>query len=228
MRLAAAAAVAASAVFVQGLGPSAAAASCTTAGVRAVAYAGSARSDIDADGVHDRIWIARRGSCWFVLARTRQGLRVAPLRQDGLEAGYWDPTSRLPALGRHADIDGRPGAEIFVVVDGGASTSAYGLFSLRGDRLLRLRKPHGWFTDAFVDGGSGGRILSFGCVRRGLVVQGVASTQDGVRYSGTREFYRVVGTTFSYERRADYRGTSGERLRRYAEMSRDKFARCSR
>jgi hypothetical protein len=205
-----------------------AAAQCSPVGAKPVSWAGSARSDVDGDGVRDRISIARTGGCWFVLARTSNGLRAGPLRQQGLERTYWEPGNRLPRLGQQIDVDGHSGVEIFVVVDGGASTSAYGLFSLRGDRLIRLRKPHGSFADAFFDGGSGNRLFSFGCVRRGLVVQGSASTEDGVRYSGRREFYRLVGTTFRYTGQARYSGESGPRLRRYAEMSNRPFARCAR
>jgi hypothetical protein len=227
MRLAVPVAAAAALFFGGALERDVAAARCSPTGAKQVARAGTARSDVDGDGALDRVWIGRTGPCWFVFAQTRGGTRSAPLRQDGLETSYWHPTNRLPRLGRRVDIDGHPGVDIFVVVDGGASTSAYGFFSLRGDRLVRLRKQHGAFTDAFFDGGSGNRLFSFGCARRGLLVQGAASTADGVRYSGRRDFYSLVGTVFRYTGQSRYRNASGAGLRAYAEMSARPFARCA-
>jgi hypothetical protein len=221
-------AAAAGVLFTPGLEPEVGTGECSSADAKPFAHAGSGRSDVDGDGASDRIWISRRGACWFVFARTRTGLRFGKLQQKGLEKTYWDPTNRMPRIGRNVNIDGRRGVEIVVLVNGGASTSAYGFFSQRGDRLVRLRKPHGSFTDAFYDGGSGNRLFSFGCARRGLVVQGAASTADGVRYSGRRNFYRLVGTTFRYAGQARYRDESGPRLQRYAEMSAHRFARCAR
>jgi hypothetical protein len=125
------------------------------------------------------------------------------------------------------NIDGRRGHEILVAVDGGASTSAHGVFSLRGEELVRLRKPHGPFVDAFFEGGSGNRMFSFGCARRGLVIQG-GGTQDGARYSGSRDFYRFSETTFRFTGLRRYRNLAYARYRRFPEMSARPFARCAR
>jgi hypothetical protein len=205
--------------------------SCSPAGAKRYAPAGSARGDVDGDGVRDRIWIGRvsgrTAPCrWFLFAQSQARLRAAPLRQGGTEAD-WGSSHVLPKVGRLVAIDDRAGAEILVALDGGASTTAYGVFSVRGPRLTRFRVPRAEFPDAFYDGGSGNRFAQFGCLKRGVLAQGQFG-QEGIRFSGTRDIYRLSGSNFRFVTTRHYREITHAALNRFPEFSAPRFARCAR
>jgi hypothetical protein len=205
--------------------------SCSPAGAKLYAPAGSARGDVDGDGVRERVWIGRvRGrsaACrWFLFAQSHAKLRAAPLRQRGTEA-EWGSSHVLPRLGRLVAIDDRAGAEILVALDGGASTTAYGVFSVRGPRLTRFRVPRPEFPDAFYDGGSGNRFAQFGCVERGVLAQALFR-QEGIRFSGRRDIYRLSADNFQFVTTRHYREITHAALRRLPEFSAPRFARCAR
>jgi hypothetical protein len=205
--------------------------SCSPVGAKRYAPAGSARGDVDGDRVGDRVWIGRMGGrsapCrWFLFAQSEARLRATPLRQGGLEAN-WGSSDVFPKLRRLVGLDRRPGAEILVALDGGASTTAYGVFSVRGSRLTRFRVPRAEFPNAFYDGGSGNRFAQFGCLNRGVLAQAQFG-QEGNRFSGSREIYLLSGSNFQFVTTRRYREIPYAALKRFPELSARRFARCAR
>ena len=204
--------------------------SCSPVGAKVYSPAGSARGDVDGDGVRERVWIGRMSGrtapCqWFLFAQSQASLHAAPLRQRGVEA-EWGSSNVLPRLGSVVAIDDRAGTEILVALDGGASTTAYGVFSVRGSRLTRFRVSRAEFPDAFYDGGSGNRFADFGCVERGVVAQ-AQFRQEGIRFSGRRDIYRLSADNFQFVKTRHYRGITHAALKRLPELSGRRFARCA-
>jgi hypothetical protein len=228
---AAAIVVTATALLVSPPAPGVPSQSCSPVGAKRYAPAGSARGDVDGDGVRERIWIGRMSRrsapCrWFLFAQSQARLRGTPLRQGGIEA-HWGSSDAFPKLGRLVAIDGRAGAEILVAVDGGASTTAYGVFSVRGPRLTRFRVPRAGFPNAFYDGGSGNRFAQFGCLEPGVVVQAQFG-QEGIRFSGNRDIYRLSAENFQFVTTRHYRTITYAALKRLPEFGARRFARCAR
>lgn len=202
----------------------------TSCRAQATIYAASGRlsGDVNGDGVNDRVavtWRRARDRCnWRLVVSSGSRTYAAAITQPNASR-YW-PTASEPALWRLAQIDGRKGNEILIAVDGGASTTAYGLFGIREGALRRLRvRPGGEFVDAFVRGGSLAGQFAFGCVDRAELVQTGYRQRHG-RFLGRRSFYRLRVETFHFlrERRFDL---SLAQLRRLPELTRQPFARCS-
>lgn len=93
----------------------------------------TARGDVDGDGSAERVWLAGgRGvvsGCRYVL------------RADG-PSGHWAAlvvaSSPPPTIPNVLNADGKPGAEINVVVDRGASSASSALYTVRAGALRRM------------------------------------------------------------------------------------------
>jgi hypothetical protein len=154
------------------------------------------RGDVDGDGRRDSVRI-RRVRCRYVLAvRTRAATyRVRIVEED---------VDGPPALRRLAQIDRRRGREIVAVVGNGACADIFGIFALRGRRLVRVWTP----GEAFSSYACGVPFGGVDCVRGhpGYVVQwGGSMGERPLTISET--FFRLVGDRFRF---------AGRRTRRIA------------
>ncbi|MFP5352856.1 MAG: hypothetical protein ACLGIB_09875, partial [Actinomycetota bacterium] len=119
---------------------------------------GDLRGDVTGDGAEDEVYLLRDPEggpgCTDLLFVDAGEVVLASELSDGRR--YALPQPRLNDL---ADIDGRPGAEIVVDLEQGASTQFVGLFTALAGDLERVRLPgEGGIGDLFPYGGSVGHV----------------------------------------------------------------------
>ena len=160
---------------------------------------GMLAGDVIGDGSQDRIFIAEdprgEGPCRaFVVAETSRGELAAPI-----DAGDIPFELGMPALGGFAEVDSVAGFEIMVDIVVGASTQFAGLFTVRGDGLVRMHiegsEPPA--ADLFPYGGSVGHVEASDCDPEAsdrVVISAAIPAED--RYTLERKFYRVAGSDF--------------------------------
>ena len=188
--------------------------------------------DVDGDRALDRVFVRVDGRAaprcaLHLVARLRQGpVLTARLAPPVLETGVIRqlPWPRVAAL---AEVDRRPGAEIVVTVDEGASTVFLGVFTVRRHRLVRMRLPG--LEQAFPALGSVMHFAGVDCLgrRRSGVVGSTLAERGLRRLSVERRFFRAVGARFRLIRRRTYVFGPNAALR-FPELSgRGPFARCA-
>jgi hypothetical protein len=178
--------------------------------------------DVDGDGRRDRVGLrvaprARLACGVLLVARTARGTQVARVRYTPTEtrpAGDVVRDFRFPLLNGLYRLDRRPGLEMVVTADEGASNSFPELFAIRSGRLLRLRPGLAGLPDGTISWG-GFALASEGIdCDRGLV-RVTASFFSRRSWRLTRTFYRVGPRRLGFVRSERLRATP--RLRRKYE-----------
>jgi hypothetical protein len=186
--------------------------------------------DLDGDGRVDSVVVTASYSspprCVFhLVARFATGqASIASLPPSCLDVpcmreAHWPNVEALAA------IDRRPGAEIAVTVNAGASTLFLGIYTVKSQKLVRMAIPHS-LQNTFAEFGSAARYDAVDCLGRttGRVVASDVWVAGARRVLVTRRFLRVVGMYFRVYRSVNYalRG-----LPRFPEFSgRGPFAHC--
>ena len=142
----------------------------------------SATGDVDGDGVAERVWLSggRRVEleCLYVLRA------AGPRDRWSTTVVAWSPQPTIPSV---RNIDGRPGAEIDVVVDRGASSATSSVYTVRGRTLRRMTFAGSPRVMSFLAAG-----MHFGgadCIR------GRPGTIAAVSVERLRSSFRVVRST---------------------------------
>ncbi len=161
---------------------------------------GLMRGDVNADGDRDAVWIlARRvnGRCrYFVKADLGDTYDRKRLRGHRYTLRNF---SRVMAM---VEVDTVAGKEFGIVLEQGASTSFAGLFTMRADRIQRMRidgrgAPTG---DLFGYGGGIAYLFASDCARNrppGQVIYSEAIYDaDDNRYDVTRKWFQATGADF--------------------------------
>jgi hypothetical protein len=157
---------------------------------------GQGAFDVDGDGIADTVRLYAGGSptpyrLRIELAGARGTVETIVTGPDG-----GDPTT-APALAGAADLtpDQGSGAEIAVIVDRGASTSAVGFYQLTGCDLVPLRRHGEANLAAFTVGGTVTHVDGLQCHRQGDQVQVISddgTSEDGTTYQSTQQVYTVA------------------------------------
>ena len=193
---------------------------------------GLMRGDVDGDGNRDAVWIlARRvdGRCrYFVKADLGDTSDRKRLRGHRYTLRN---SSRVMAM---IEIDTVPGREFGIVLEQGASTSFAGLFTIRADRIHRMRVdgPGAPTGDLFGYGGGIAFLFASDCARNrppGQVIYSEAVYDSGDnRYDVERRWFQAMGGDF--QRTSEE--TQRERVRpgrlhdRFYEFSSSPFGSC--
>ena len=162
---------------------------------------GGLRGDVTGDGSDDDVYLLRDTEgdpgCTDLLFVESEDAILASELSDGRQYALVQP--RLNAL---ASIDDRPGAEIVVDLEQGASTQFVGLFTVVDADLERVRLPgDGGLGDLFPYGGSVGHIEASDCGEYGRVVVSVA-TPNRNEYEVQRSVYRFQGAQLQLDQQA--------------------------
>jgi hypothetical protein len=145
----------------------------------------------------------------------------------------WDPSAGVaaPSFNGLYQIDGRPGAEVVVLLAAGASTQFVGAFSAGGGIIERLAtsttdEASSGSNDLFAFGGSVGHLEAVDCASNGRVVVSTAIPR-GQRYQVTRNFYRPSGATLELVPSDDRRPVvSLEGIQDFPEFASSPFGSC--
>lgn len=155
------------------------------------------RADIDGDGRRDSVKvIAPKGACpVLIVVGSRVGTIRTTLRQTGLDQ-VWPEQHSTPFVGAAATIDRVKGAEIAVAMDWAAPTTFYGIFTVRGRRLVRYRVADASLPDTFSSGGPPAFGKTFDCLRPGgrtgeIITSGAEWRSDGGTKGLGQTLYRV-------------------------------------
>jgi hypothetical protein len=149
---------------------------------------------VTGDGVEDVVYLVREpeappGCRDFIVVEEENGVHVTPLADGAREPAL--PQPRLEGL---ALVDSRPGAEILIAMEAGASTQFLGMFTMGEGQLVRVQvEPITEYGDLFPYGGSVGHIEASDCGDdEGVVVVSIA-TPLRARYEVRRSVYRFSG-----------------------------------
>jgi hypothetical protein len=165
---------------------------------------GVLRGDVDGDGRSDSVSVkvdrrAPLGCQFFLVARTARGDLIRRV------SGRYDFQQEWPQVVVLARIDRRPGAEVVVTLDHGASQAFGSIFTVRGGVLRRYLESHRYARFNFYGSvGFGGAIDCLGKAS-GRVVWSGYGHQEGERYVVERQFLRLEGTEFRRIRTEHYR-----------------------
>jgi hypothetical protein len=178
--------------------------------------------DVDGDGARDRVfvrvddWAPARCMLHLVVRRRHGRPLVARLRPPMVSA---EANRQLtwPTVAGLAEIDKQRGAEIVATVDAGASTFFLGVFTVRRNRLIRMRIPG--YAQTFSSLGSLGYYSGVDCVGDLVVATDVDRTVRPVTVQ--RRFFRVVGTRFVLVKRRAYSFEWNVPLPRFPGLSDD-------
>jgi hypothetical protein len=156
---------------------------------------GRLRGDVDGDGIRDEVFIAdgagEPGCRLFLVARVAGVILSAPIPpQEGAPSGLG-----LPSLSGLAEIDGRPGLDVYLTVLAGASTSFLTVFSAGSGKLSVLDLEGGEFGALFPTGGSAGHAEASDCLHRRVAIT-KATPARGDRWNAERSFFRLRGDRF--------------------------------
>lgn len=205
---------------------------CPAAPARVAAKGAALRGDLDGNGQADTVVVTASYSspprCVFHLVARFENGRVATaslppscLDVQCMREVHW------PAVEALAAIDRRPGAEIAVTTNAGASTLFLGIYTVRKHKLLRMRIPHS-FQNTFPEFGSATNYYGVDCIGgrgSGRVVASTASVVSASRVRITRRFLRVVGKSFPLYRTVNH--AFGSHVPHFPEFSgRGPFAHC--
>jgi len=160
--------------------------------------------DVTGDARRDRVslvghWQERYGCRYSLVVDSRRGRFSLRLREGLLEAPRVSPEARIADLRGLARIDRRPGAEILVTLDRGASSSGVGVYTVRSGRLQSMRIP-GRYTEGLFWEAQG---LLYGgvadCWRgpaNGLVISSYRELSGRRLWDVDRTLFRVGGVRF--------------------------------
>lgn len=181
---------------------------------RGARFGGELRGDVTGDGTDDDVYLLRDtqgepGCTDLLFVETEEAVLASEL-SDGRQYALVQP--RLTGL---ASIDRRPGVEIVVDLEQGASTQFVGLFTAVEGDLERVRLPdEGGLADLFPYGGSVGHIEASDCGGNGTVVVSIA-TPNRDEYEVQRSVYRFQGAELLIDQKAS------EKIRVAAEEIQD-------
>lgn len=155
---------------------------------------GSLTGDVTGDGVDDTVHLVRDpkaeiGCRDFLVVEAGEGTFVTSVSD-----GDTEPALSEPRLQGGALVDGKPGTEILVLMETGASTQFLGMFTMFEERLTRVRlQPRPDHGDLFPYGGSVGHIEASDCgAEEGEVIVSLATPVRN-RYEVIRTIYRFDG-----------------------------------
>lgn len=189
---------------------------------------GALGGDVTGDGTEDSVYLVRNEGAQvpcrdLLFAETDAGVLASEL-SDGRP--YALPQPRLNTL---AAIDGRPGAEIVVDLEQGASTQFVGLFTVLDGQLQRVRfQGEGGLGDLFPYGGSVGHIEASDCGENGTVIVSVATPMRD-EYQVERSVYLFQGEELELDRAASDRiRVAAEEIQDLPEYRSPPFGSCAR
>ena len=143
-------------------------------------------------------WQERHGCRYYLVVNSRERRFSLQLREGLLEAPRVSPEARVAALNGLARIDRRPGAEILVTLDRGASSSGVAVYTFRSGRLWNVRIP-GRYGEALFWEAQAGRVTGVTDCWRGPASGLVISSEKELsrdRPDVHRRLFRVEGLRF--------------------------------
>jgi hypothetical protein len=189
--------------------------------------------DVDGDGLDDEISVASdesapTGCTSFLVVVTEERTYSAPIETTDLASSL-----QVPSLNSLAEVGGKPGQEIVVNVEAGASTQFVGLFTLTGDGLERMTMqgegPFSSHGELFAFGGSVGHLEAVTCISSDIVIMS-AAVPKGARatdYEVERRFFLVEGTTLKLDRGSiEHHSIDGLTVDRFPEFASSPFVGC--
>ena len=185
----------------------------------------TSEADVNGDGSEDLIFLAEAegpsGCTDFLVVETDDATFSAPVQAEGGGA------LGLPSIDGAAEIDDRPGADIYVTVLAGASTAFLTVFSVAGGKLVSLDIEDPKRADPFFPtGGSVGHLEGSDCVAEGVVSVATAVPRGG-RYVVERTDYRRSGDSFvPAEEIREREVLPASRLEEIPELARSPFGGC--
>lgn len=192
--------------------------------------AGPLIGDVTGDGAPDRLYLwldqAAPAGCQAFLVISETTPIAAPIEG-------WDPSAGIasPTFNGLYEIDGRPGAEIVVVLASGASTQFVGAFTASNGFVERLRtsatdETSSGNNDLFAFGGSVGHLEAVDCTEDGRVVVSSAIPR-GERYQVSRNFYEAAGAILQLQASASRRAVvTAQEIEDFPEFARSPFGSC--
>jgi hypothetical protein len=145
--------------------------------------------DVDGDGSADEVRLvidraARPGCQAFVAVSTATGRLSAAIAEPNLLFDLG-----LPSLTALVPVDDRAGNEILVLIEAGASTQFFGLFTAAEQELQRvvIERGNNAVGIAFASGGSVGHLDAVDCIGDRVVIS--SAVPKGDRYRVRRTFY---------------------------------------
>lgn len=191
--------------------------------------AGPLIGDVTGDATPDRIYLsldqAAPAGCQAFVVVSETTTLAAPIEG-------WDPGAGVPSPSFNGlyEIDGRPGAEVVVLLAAGASTQFVGAFSATGGVIERLTtsttdETSSGSNDLFAFGGSVGHLEAVDCAESRVVVS--SAIPKGQRYQVTRSFYEPSGPTLELQASASRRAVvSLQELEDFPEFASSPFGSC--
>jgi hypothetical protein len=162
----------------------------------------SLRGDVDGDGHADSVAVvspprSRMGCRFFIAVRTRGRTAVTPVH----EAPQHQAAPALaPTVGLLAAIDRRPGLEIVAVIDHGASSTQFAIFTVRDKVVERMNCAPCDRGGEFFEDHALTHFATVDCVRagRGVIAQvyGENFVSRSDRWSTEVRIYRADGNDF--------------------------------
>ena len=199
---------------------------------------GATQGDLDDDGRSDRVQIVHEeaappGCGSFLIAITSEVTFSAPVDPAGEPRALEEPS----ILGV-TDVDERPGDEVVMLLETGASTQFAGVFTLTTSGLERLtlegRGPGPFATEEsgaalFPFGGSVGHVEAVDCAPAGGIVMSAATPAgaSAESYRVERRYFRSDGTRLVLDRSATEREVvEGLDLGNFPEFRGSPFLSC--
>ena len=183
---------------------------------------GRLEGDVDGDGSDDTAFLVRtRGEpdcSVFLVVETAGATLSAPVATEGGSASLG-----LPSLTGLAQIDGRPGVDIYLTVLAGASTEFLAVYSAGAGQLDRLSRGDGALGDLFPSGGSVAHVEASDCRAEGGIVVAEA-TRNEPGWSIVSGEYDFDGESFVQV--GESRDQAG-RIRGFVEFGSTPFGSCS-
>ncbi len=207
--------------------------SCPNAGVAlgdGERAGGTLSADVDGDGASEEIYLvlddaASAGCRAFLVARGTTGTWAAPTQERGVE--YALATPRLNAV---VPVDTRPGAEVVVDVEQGASTQFVALFTFVDGALRRVEAEGapGLPGGLLPYGGSVGHIEATDCApEAGADVVVSTAAPLGKDYELQRRFFALQGAELVPVADLDERQkVAAEEIASFPEFASGPFGSC--
>ncbi|MCA1706483.1 MAG: hypothetical protein LC808_25745 [Actinobacteria bacterium] len=185
---------------------------------------GALEGDVDGDGAADEVFLVEaedKPDCSrFLVVKTGD-----EVLSTGLEAEGGGLTLGLPFLKGLAQIDGRPGDEVYVTVLTGASTEFLSVFSTGAGKLERL-EVDGSYGPLFPSGASAAHAEATDCrPGEGRIVIEAATRVDPRGWNVTTSYWRFDGKSFVRDGEAGI-NTDPVGIRRDPTFKRTPFGSC--
>jgi hypothetical protein len=185
---------------------------------------GKLEGDVDGDGDRDKVSMAKtkgKPDCSnFLVVETDDEVFSIPLASEGGGIALG-----IPSLKGLAQIDGRPGVDVYVTMLSGASTEFLSVFSAGGGKLERL-DVEGSYGPLFPSGASVTHAEASDCREGpGKVVIVALNKQDPQGWVGQWSYFRFDGHSFVRDGEAITTDPIG-RIQRNPEFRHTPFGSC--